>query len=732
MEPRPSGSRFAVLGVVTIGLFASLFLRLWFLQVSEAPAFEAEAATLRNETIYTQAPRGRILDAQGRVLVGNRESLVVTLDRGEFRDLPGSERDDLLLELSRELVEGGLPVKVVDLEARIADPRYDQLKPVPLAEDIELELWLKLAEGGVPAIEVERRFVRTYPYGPRLAHVLGYVGAVNQAELDSRVDDPKRYEPGDEIGKTGVEALFEADLRGQPEEAVLELDATRIPVRTVSHTPAMPGNDVKLTIDIDLQAYVEDELALALIEARLQEIEEPDDPPFVAPAGAAVVLDPRTGAVLAIASFPTYDPTEFLFGISQARFEELRDEDNHAPLINRAIQSVYAPGSTFKPVTAYASVMNGARPADFWYTDDGSHALRECNDESGKCRFYNAQRAVLGPVDLAMSLTRSSDDYYYSLSEALYLDYESDTVLQEAARAWGVGEQTGLALPGEVSGFISDPEFKSDRSRANPDVFPYKYWLVGDSVNLGIGQGDMGLTPIQIASIYGAFGRGGQRVATSLASEIIGPDGETVREFEVRDLTEVFYPEAVADPILRGLRGVTINELGTAYEAFSGFPLNSFAVAGKTGTAQVNGKADTALFAAWAPATEPRFAVAVVLEEAGFGSRSAAPLVRRILEPLAGVIELPAARRTSDPEPEPDPAEEDAGEGDATADDGGSGQDESAPSSTSPPASSTTAPPAATTTAPTTTTAVPTTTTTATTTTAVPPSTATTEGGGGG
>ncbi|MCP5030142.1 MAG: hypothetical protein GY929_28060 [Actinomycetia bacterium] len=726
MEPRPSGSRFAVLGVVTVGLFASLVLRLWFLQVSAAPAFEAEAVTLRTETIYTQAPRGRILDAQGRVLVGNRESLVVTLDRGEFRDLPSSEGDELLLDLSRELVDSGLPIKVADLRARIDDPRYDPLKPVPLAEDIELELWLKLAEGGLPAIEVERRFVRTYPYGVRLAHVLGFVGSINQNELDSRIDDPKRYEPGDEIGKTGVEALFESDLRGQPEATVLELDATRIPVRTVSHTAAVPGNDVKLTIDIDLQAYVEDELALALIGARLQEIEDPEDPPFVAPAGSAVVLDPRTGDVLAIASYPTYDPTEFLFGISQARFEELQDKDNNAPLINRAIQSTYAPGSTFKPITAYASAMNGVRSADFWYTDDGSHTIENCNDQAGRCQFFNAQHAVLGPVNMSLSLTRSSDDYYYSLGERLYLDFESDTVLQDAAKTWGVAAQTGLALPGEVAGFIDDPDFRKDRHEQNPEAFPTSFWSPGDSVNLGIGQGDIGLTPIQIASIYGAFGMGGTRVATSLASEIVGPDGDVVRQFGVRELGDVFYPEAVAAPILQGLRGVTINEKGTAYQAFSGFPLNNFAVAGKTGTAQVNGKADTALFAAWAPASTPRFAVAVVLEEAGFGSRTAAPLVRRILEPLAGVIELPEARRVFDPEPEPVEEEADA-EGEDPAADSAPATPTSAPSpaSTTPPATTTTAPP------PVTTTTTSVTTTTIAPTTVPPPSTETTLGGGG-
>ena len=323
MSDEQPALRVALVGIVVVSLFATLFARLYYLQILRRTTVEEVFGGPRFREITYQGVRGRILDRNGKVLVDNRESIVVTIDRRRFEALEHPE--SLQLRLARALNDAGFPTKVSDIAERIADPRYDPFEPVPIAEDVspELETYLLERLREFPSVDVIRRQVRVYPYGSLAAHVLGYTGAINSEELEARRDDVKVYEPGDEIGKAGVERIFESELRATPGRRTIQVDITEREIATRSDVASQPGSDLQLSIDADLQQHVEQQLRQALVEARKQKKTRPTDPELRAPAGAVVVLDSTNGEILAMASYPTYDPSEFVGGISAYRFNEI-------------------------------------------------------------------------------------------------------------------------------------------------------------------------------------------------------------------------------------------------------------------------------------------------------------------------------------------------------------------------------------------------------------------------
>jgi penicillin-binding protein 2 len=629
--------RLSILAIVAIALFTALFSRLWFLQVMAAPDYSEQAVTNRTRTIVVEGPRGRIIDREGRVLADNRESLVVTVDANELRTLAREGRkDEVLAELSAELARAGTAVSPEQIQRSVDTWRGDPFRPVVVAEDVNPDLWVTISErtAVLPGVGVEWRYVREYPYGSLAAHVLGYVGEVNETELRQVRDSPKPYRGGDTIGKAGVEQIFEDSLRGQPGRVVFEVDSVGRVGRIINQELPTPGADVHLAIDIDLQGLVERSLVDELARAR-RSGEVSNNRMVTAPAGSAVVVDPRNGEVLAMASYPTFDPNELVAGVTEQRYRDLTSSDFYTPLSNRAVRSPYAPGSTFKLFSGYTSAASGLRPPGQWFDDNGSHTLRNCD---GRCTFYNANRQPHGSVDLRRALMVSSNVYFYGVGEDFWVQRNvyGTTPIQDVAATFGLGERTGVALPLEEPGILTTPELKQERHEANPNAFPYGNWLTGDSVNLAIGQADIGVTPLQLANAYATFGNGGTRYAPNIARAVIDPvSGETLRTYAPRITGEIELIPSIWQTMTEGLVGVTQRDEGTAARVFAGFPHSSFAVAGKTGTAQVTGKADSSLFAAWAPAAHPRYAIAVVVEEGGFGSRVATPVARRILEPLA-------------------------------------------------------------------------------------------------
>ncbi len=681
MDTDSNQVRLSAVGIVAVSLFLALFARLWFLQGIERQEFEAASVSNRLRVIQTEGPRGRILDRNGKVLVDNRTTVVVALDREPLREKASGydERDPDDLEEIRKtlwpefektataLTSLEIPTTPEAIWERFTDKRYSPQEPVPVAEDVDTEVEQYLLERAVdfPGVIVERRSVREYPYGDLAAHVVGYVGEINDEELLERGatvpgsdaepattttvpgQEPKPYEAGDAIGKTGVERAYEQDLRGVPGERTIEVNAKGERLDVVSDTPPEAGDDVWLTIDIDLQAHAEQQLAEKL--DNLRGGRDSDGRATAAPQGSVVVTDPPTGEVLAMASYPTYDPRLIVNGISTELWDQLQDPASGYPLNNWAMQGTYAPGSTFKPVTAIAGLKSGfLRPGNDTYYDNGSYKVQGC--ESGKCEFTNAGGAKYGSVNLPRSLTVSSDVYYYWLGESLWLGRGTygDTAIQDAAESFGLGSPSGIELPGEVSGRVPTPQRRAEDYAANPDLFVTGDWYTGDNVITAIGQGDVLVTPLQLANMYGTLANGGSVMRPHVVYQTTHAIDPTVDPGEPGNYEVVRTIEPVVEGTLEltpgqyiqlfeGLLGVTQDPSGTAASAWGADP-TAWPFAGKTGTAEVKGKADTALFAGWGPAVSgqvPTHAISVVIPESGFGGDVAAPLAFRVLVPVS-------------------------------------------------------------------------------------------------
>ena len=677
------GFRLYVVGIVAVCLVAALVARLWYLQVLESEELQNAASANILRVVYTEAPRGRIFDATGRILVDNRVVQVVTIDRLAFRAaLDQSEQHDVLRQIAEIVSRSGRLTKVSHIEERLASREFGPFDKVPVAVDINPDLLVYLGERPdlFPGVSVEQRTVRSYPYGELAAHLLGYVGPLTESEyrtLSAQIDptDPnaKTYQPGDEIGKSGVERIFESELRGVPGVRIFEVNRLDeiVKVHHDKHRQPLPGNDMHLTIDLDIQSLVERELRRGLDEARDQAPpEDPDAPRFVASAGAAVAIDPRDGSVLAMASFPTFDPREFVNGISQRLFNDLTAEENFSPILNRAIQGLYAPGSTFKVVTTHAALTQGVigdGPAaltglDDFYRDTGRYRYPFCLEESDTCVFESPYCCERG-VDLRDAITVSSDTYFYRLGGEGFFRRRAplDEGIQESARAFGLGSHTGIPLPHERAGVVPDREYYDYQFEQGVFLRSGAQWFAGDTINLAVGQGNLLVTPLQMANVYAVMASGGKVHQPNIATKITDRDGQVLDEFGPRLVRELEWSAELSGPLLDGLNGVTAYNLpsstggeallrGTAYEAFNlpgeggvDFPLNGWPVAGKTGTAEKLGKADFAWFVAFGPASwpergfrhTPEVVVALVLEEAGFGGEVAAPAAARILYPIA-------------------------------------------------------------------------------------------------
>lgn len=679
MDTESNQVRLSALGIVALSLFLALFVRLWFLQGIDRQKFEVASASSRLRVISEEGPRGRILDRNGKVLVDNRTSILVSLDREPLRDLTEEQRDRSFQHLADTLTQQGVPTKVADVQKRYADQRYAPQEYVPIAEDVpeELEVYLSERATEFPGVVVERRAVREYPYGTLAAQVLGYVGEINETELaarggklpagattstsvstvPSRPDKP--YQLGDSIGKGGVERAYEDDLRATPGRRTIEVNAKGEMIDVVQRTRPKAGDDVWLTIDADLQAHAE-----RLLEAKIRSLRGGTDKEgrrLGAPQGSVVIVDPTNGQVLAMASYPTYDPSITVNGISSELWAQLNDPANGRPLYNWALQGTYAPGSTFKLFSAYAGLRSGyLAGGNEWYGDAGVYRVPGCN--GSKCEFQNAGRAAHGRVDVARSLTVSSDTYYYRMGNDFWRAREQfgETPIQDAARDFGLGQRTGIPLPGEGVGRLPTPESRRAAYESNPEAFLTGDWYAGDNIITAIGQGDVLVTPLQLVDGYATFANGGTRYRPQVVLKVTraldptlppGQEGnyQVVRTVEPEAVGRVEMQPDWYQKIFTGLVGVTQKGEGTAAASWRASP-TAWPMGGKTGTAQVNRKADTALFAGWGPAepgVPPSYAIAVVIPESGFGGDVAAPLAFRILAP-ASRGELPPACPTAD------------------------------------------------------------------------------------
>jgi penicillin-binding protein 2 len=642
---RPGGDRqvsrlrLSLVAVVSVALFASLFARVYDLQVVGAGSYRVQAEANRVRTVSIPAPRGRILDRNGKVLVDNRVGVVVAIDRTSLGELSQAKQDDLITRLSLDLTAAGRPMSPDEIRAKLASVQYSRYTPVPLVTDLpeDFKIYLDERAADYPSVVVERIALRSYPYATLASNVLGYVGKINGAELEAKAyQTAKPYALNDEIGKAGVEQEYEDYLRGTPGERRIEVDVRGNPVRVISERPPKAGDDLVLSLDVDIQALAQQKVEQGLADARARV--NRDGSRNAAPVGAAVVLDPNNGQVLAMASYPTYDPRPLVDGMDNAEQAWLQDPANHFPLNNWAIQGQWAPGSTFKLFVGYGALMAGVMTPDTVYADRGGYTLAGCTGPH--CSWSNAGGNAYGNVRIDRALTVSSDAYFYNVGAQFWLHadrFGGEEGLQQYLRPWGLGAATGSGLIGEKAGVVPTPAWKLDYGSRH-EGFDSK-WRPGDNINMAVGQGDVLVTPLQLANAYATFANGGTRYAPQvvLRAQKYATD-QVTKQFDPIVAGQVDLPPEVREPLLRGLEGVPRN--GTAAGAFSGFPLNDFPVAGKTGTAQVLNKSDTAVFSSFGPVPAPRYQVTVFMDQSGFGATAAAPVARALFDAFAGVKPL--------------------------------------------------------------------------------------------
>lgn len=593
--PRRSGMalRIAVLGGVALACFGALFFRLWDLQILAGDRYLAEANNNRTREFRVEAPRGEILDRNGEVLVDNRTSLALQVNPAKLPADRAKRRAELaqlgeVLRMSLRRVR-----RTIHQEQKVAAGA-----PVTLRRDVndKVVFYVQENQERFPGVEVERVFVRHYPHGPLAAHLLGTVSEIDGDELK----EPRNrgLEPGDEIGKGGVEYTYDRSLRGEPGLTRIQVDARGRPTpggRLVSKAP-VPGENLKLSIDADVQEAGERALAE---KGR----------------GAFVTMNVHTGELIAMGSYPTYDPSVFTKPLTQAQVNALYRDEVLAPLTNRASQGLYPTGSTFKLITAMAALNAGVITPATPIVDGGSITV-------GGQTFQNAGGASYGEVTLAPALQVSSDVFFYTLGWRMW-----DTgALQRWAHRLGIGRPTGLDLPEQATGLVPTMRWRNRLYRKGLTDRP---WSPGDNVQLAVGQGDLQTNPLQMAVAYATVANGGTVVTPHVGMAVEDAAGRVLREIHPRPRRHVEVDPTFRSTILEGLHAAAQEPGGTSYAVFSGFPIP---VAGKTGTAQRVGQADQSWYIVLAPYPNPEIVTAVTVEEGGFGAESAAPTALKILE----------------------------------------------------------------------------------------------------
>ncbi len=616
--------RLTILLVVVLCLFGALFARLWFLQVMNAPKAQAAAANNGIRLVYAPAPRGVIEDRNGNVLVGNVNEPVIEVSR-----LIASQNPAMVTRLAALL-----GMTVPQLQKAINNLQYSPYAPVPVMPDAAPQQILYVQENQIlfPGVQATTMSVRTYsPMGKAAANIVGYVGQISQTQYQHLKS--MGYQPGDEIGLAGVEAEYESILRGTPGVTKLQVDSKGDVLTTLTTTRPVPGDSLRLSIDGNIQMIAVNSIEQGMAVAH-QTYDKVTHRNFTAPAGSAVVEDPNNGQILALATNPTYDPSQFVGGISQANYQALLNNPSD-PLLDRTIQGQYAPGSTFKLITATAGLQSGLI-TPFTPFDDTGHIT------IGNFVAHNDNGAAYGVIDLQTAITVSSDNFFNTIGLDLWYGKSAygDDYLQNVAKEYGLGSPTGIGLPNEASGKIPTPESYLKDHQQNPNVYTQAQWYPGNSDQVAIGQDEVEVTPLQLANAYATFANGGNLLQPQLVvSAQNAATSHTDRTFPTKVVHTIALHPDWRTAMLQGFTGVVNNPTGTAYGVFAHTPLAAMDIAGKTGTAQVNPpRQDTSVFASFAPATNPRFVVDAFIEDAGYGASVAAPVVREIYD---GLFNLP-------------------------------------------------------------------------------------------
>ncbi len=636
-----SSARLKVFAILVLVMFAALSTRLWFLQVLATQAYAEQAQDNGVRTVAIDALRGEIWTADqygkpnGVPLVKNRSSLEVRVDVQELEASGIAEQ--VLGELSTML---DVPVKQIRRD--LASTQYFDYQPKPIAEFVPEEVAFAIRERqqDFPGVIVRNASVREYPMGRTASHIVGSVGLVQPAQLEAA--KPGEYGPNDAAGQAGLELQYERWLRGRKglQRYVVNSDGERI--RELGGREPSAGADLVLTMEGEWQRAAEDALYETILRTR-QVYDEDSGTNFKADAGVVVVLDVETGGVKAMASWPDYDPRWYVKGLTNGQAcylgysPKCQGANEVAPLLNRAYQEVYLPGSTFKPFTALAAVKEGY--ANLGTSYECPPVYVHPGDESDT-DFENWSDANLGYLSIRDALIKSCDTNFYEWGSDFWFRYQRDPLgennepLQKDLRAWGFEKPTGIDLPGEASGFLPDAEWGNDPDQKY--LFGRGGWNPGGYILTMIGSGYMSVTPLQLATAYGALANDGHLCRPHVVDRVVSSDGEVIKKVNGQCDRTVPYTRTELDYVREALTQVPVS--GTAKTPFLGFPLSEIPVAGKTGTAYRGTLfQDTSWFAAMVPANDPKYVVVAMVEQAGFGSDVAAPLVRRMIETMYGM-----------------------------------------------------------------------------------------------
>jgi penicillin-binding protein 2 len=612
-----------MLGVVALGVFAVLFLRLWALQVISGSQYLQAAQNNQLRTVRVEAPRGPILDRYGRVLVRNRAGTSVEIWPSDLPKTWPARR----AELRRLSLIVGVPVRQIlrDIERRKDDP----LTPVTVKEGVPEAKVMYLSEhkNEFPGVDIAQTYLRSYPHGSLAAHVLGYVGEISKEQL--KRDRKRSYHLGDKIGQAGVESAFDLYLRGKPGLARRRVDSLGRPRSDlVLSNQSRPGYALRLTIDLDLQRAAEKALAYGISLAQ-------SEGEWAADGGAIVALDPNDGSVLAMASNPTYNPNVYAGRGSPRDLAPLVDDraakEANSPGIDRAIAGVYPPGSTFKPVTGLAAMEEHLVSPYESLACTGSYTAY-------KQRFNNWDPFVSAQMTMPTALAASCDTYFYQLGNKFWsLPPERGHPLQAWAARFGFGQHTGIDIGPESTGLLPTPEWRQATFKTELD----RSWKPGHSIQLAIGQGDISVTPLQMTRFYAMLANGGRLVTPHVAQDVEQPgDNRSPAVVRLRftpapPLKTNVDPAALA-VVRDGLFGATHLSFGTSTAIFGSFPEP---IAGKTGTAEkviqvpgFFGMKDQSWWCGYGPASDPTIVVCALIENGGHGGTAAAPAALKVFE----------------------------------------------------------------------------------------------------
>jgi len=652
-----------VVQIFIFSLLVGLLGRLFYLQVAAGPKYRDAALSIQSRDVITPATRGLIVDSSGVPLALNRVGIAVTVDRTKIDRQPDKGVAVLrslatLLNLQyADIYQRTRLCGELAKGSRAGCWTGSRFQPIPITKEADPEIALRIVERSdqYPGVFATPVSIRNYPAnaGVNGAHLLGYVGPLTDADLSGA--NGRSYFRSESIGKAGLEIQYDEYLRGTPGIKTVIVDRKEAVTSTSQNSKPIGGNHLVTSIDARVQASAESALADAVRRARASG--------YRSDGGAAVVMDIKNGQILALASYPTYDPNAFERGLTVAEAENLYSEAAGVPALSRALQGLFAPASTFKSVSVVAAANAGY----------DLNATYDCPSqvEVGTRTFQNFDSKAQGRISLKKALAISCDTIWYRIAFDEWLrdgglkpKSSANDYFYTAAKGFQVGKKTGIDLPSESSGRLADRQWRKSWYEQNKDFYcnykdrapksqqtafllqlAYENCLdgdkirAGDAVNFSIGQGDTVITPIKLAQMYAAIGNGGTIWKPTVAKAIVKTDGTVLKTFSPEKLGAIPANKETMKFLKSALREVVVS--GTGAGVFSGFPL---AISGKTGTAQVFGKnpngsqkSDTSWFASYGPTEKPRYAVVMMVSQGGFGASTSGIGVRKIYETLLGV-----------------------------------------------------------------------------------------------